>query len=139
MFISILSHILLVRRRRHNSFSCSKFFISVFLLCLQCVVNSPPLYLPAPEFPLIEGETVSAQILSEMNLGFMKRKASYKKKSHRPREISYRTMDLVRFCSSHYPVSGHRDSDGGGGGGELYVSGQSQQTFVCQIQQLEKA
>lgn len=78
-----------------------------------CGEFSPPLYLPAPEFPLIDGETVSAQIQSEMNLGFMKRKASYKKKkSHRPREISYRTMDLVPFRSSHYPVSEHSDSDG---------------------------
>lgn len=77
------------------------------------MVNSPRLYLPAPEFPLIEGETVSAQILGEMNLGFMKRQTSYKKKkSHRPTEISYHTMDLVNFCSSHYPVSGHRETVG---------------------------
>lgn len=43
-----------------------------------CGEFSPPLYLPAPEFPLIDGETISAQIQSEMNLGFIKRKASYK-------------------------------------------------------------
>lgn len=66
-----------------------------------CGEFSPSLYLPAPEFPLIDGETVSAQILSEMNLGFMNRMASYEKKkkikSHRPREISYRTMDFGPF------------------------------------------
>lgn len=77
-----------------------------------CGEFSPPLYLPAPEFPLIDGKTVSAQIQSKMNLGFMKRKTSYKKKSHRPREISYHTMDLVPFRSSHYPASEHSDSDG---------------------------
>lgn len=78
----------------------------------MCSEFSPPLYLPAPEFPLIDGETVSAQIQSEMNLGFMKRKASYKKKkSHRPIEISYHTMDLVLFRFSHYALS-YSDSDG---------------------------
>lgn len=34
-----------------------------------CGEFSPSLYLPAPEFPHIDGKTVSAQILSEMNLG----------------------------------------------------------------------
>ena len=53
-----------------------------------CGEFSPPLYLPATEFPLIDGETVSAQIQSEMNLGFMKRKASYKKKKKkRPTDL----------------------------------------------------
>ncbi len=51
-----------------------------------CGEFSPRLYLPAPEFPLIDGETVSAQIQSEMNLGFMKRKASYKRKK-RPTDL----------------------------------------------------
>lgn len=46
-----------------------------------CGEFSSTLYLAAPAFPLIDKETVSAQIQGEMNLGFMKRKASYKKKS----------------------------------------------------------
>lgn len=34
-----------------------------------CGGFSPSLYLPAPELPHIDGKTVSAQILNEMNLG----------------------------------------------------------------------
>lgn len=34
-----------------------------------------------------------------------------KKTSNKPGEISYHTMDLVPFHSSHYPVSEYSDSD----------------------------
>lgn len=75
-----------------------------------CGEFSPSLYLPLPEFPHIDGKTVSAQILSEMNLGVYEmhgliKEGEEKKKSDITAEITYRTPDLVCFCSSYYPVS----------------------------------
>lgn len=115
LFISNLSYIIGLEEKT-QFFLLFNILISVFPLCLQsaaCIAPPPPsLYLPAPEFPLIDGETVSAQIQRQMNLEFMRRKASYKKEKNRRREINYRTMDLVPFHSSHYPVSEQSNSDG---------------------------
>lgn len=73
-----------------------------------CGEFAPSLYLPVPEFPHIDGKTVSAQIQSEMNLWVYEMhkliKEGKKKKSNIPAEITYRTTDLVCFCSCYYPV-----------------------------------
>lgn len=77
-----------------------------------CGEFSPSLYLPAPEFPHIDGKTVSAQILSEMNLGVYEMHGLIKggkKKSNITAEITYRSTDLVCFCFSYYPVSWQSD------------------------------
>lgn len=70
-FISIFSHVIGLEK--------TQFFLLFNILILVspamsavCSEFSPPLYLSATEFPLIDGKTVSAQIQSEMNLGFMK-------------------------------------------------------------------
>lgn len=104
--LSFPSSVTLLVRRRQNSFPCL-IFLSQFSrnVCSVRWILSP-LYLSATEFPLIDGKTVSAPIQSKMNFGFMKCKVWYKKKkTNRPRKISYREVDLAPFCSSHYPVS----------------------------------
>lgn len=78
LFISILSHIIGFRRRGQNSSSCL-IFLSQFS-CYACSVRwilSSSLS-PGPRVPSHWRGTISAQIQSEMNLGFIKRKASYK-------------------------------------------------------------
>ena len=70
----------------------------------MCAEFSPPLYLPAPEFPLIDGETVSAQIQSEMNLGFIKRKASYKEEKKKEKKVPQTWRDKLSY-NGFSPVS----------------------------------
>lgn len=109
IFSSPSSVMLLVQRRRHNSSSCL-IFLSQFS-CYACSVRwilSSSLSLSSRVPSHWRGNCISTDTGWNEFCWFMKYKVSYmkkKKKSNRLWEISYHTMDLVLFCSSHYPVS----------------------------------
>lgn len=113
LFISILSHIIGLEKKT-QFFLLFNILISVFLLCLQCAVNSLPLSISQPQSSLsLTGKLYQHRYRVKWIWGLWNARPHIrKKKSHRPGEISYRTMDLVPFRSSHYPVSEHSDSDG---------------------------
>lgn len=113
LFISILSHVIGLQEK--TQFFLFNILISVFLQCLHCAVNSLPSLSLSPRVPSHWRGTISAQIQREMNLGFMKRKASYKKKKVPQTlrdKLSYNGFSPVSLQSLSRFLSEPSDSDG---------------------------
>lgn len=87
--------------------------IALFPLCRQCALNSLAPSISQPQSFLSSTGTVSARLHSQMNLGVYETQCFiWGKKWLRLGQISYPTVDLVAFGSSHYPLSERGNDDG---------------------------